>query len=219
MDYVGKNGGNLGGDKNGFLPFTGARWQRYGQSKLANVAFCHALHDRIAAAGYVDSASVFVQCGVWSCMRVLLHEKSVVLLVPGAEPSHPNTTERVYAQCVLLNRADSPSANIKSLVAHPGLSATNLQVKNAGEGVGHFGYKMLMKLAQSCEDGTSGIFRCTCDPEVESRQLYGPAKITGEAVLNDPATDIKKLPAPVLNEFWRASCDATGVTFFPEDPQ
>jgi len=48
--YFGKNGGNLGGDKVGCLPFSGPRWNRYHHSKLANVVFTYALKDRAAAA-------------------------------------------------------------------------------------------------------------------------------------------------------------------------
>lgn len=49
--YLEKNGGNLGGDATGWMPFTGARWSRYQQSKLANVVFTYALDDKIKAAG------------------------------------------------------------------------------------------------------------------------------------------------------------------------
>lgn len=49
--YLGKNGGNLGGDSGGCMPFKGPRWTRYQQTKLANVVFTYALHDRIQQAG------------------------------------------------------------------------------------------------------------------------------------------------------------------------
>jgi NAD(P)-dependent dehydrogenase (short-subunit alcohol dehydrogenase family) len=43
--YLGKNGGNLGGNGASML-FSGARWLRYHQTKLANVVFTLALADR-----------------------------------------------------------------------------------------------------------------------------------------------------------------------------
>eukprot|EP01035_Chromulina_nebulosa_P032719 gene32719-43731_t len=45
--YLGKNGGNLGGDSSSMF-FGGARWTRYGQTKLANVVFTLALRDKLA---------------------------------------------------------------------------------------------------------------------------------------------------------------------------
>lgn len=48
--YLGKNGGSLGGNGSSML-FGGARWVRYGQTKLANAAFTAALHARAQQAG------------------------------------------------------------------------------------------------------------------------------------------------------------------------
>jgi NAD(P)-dependent dehydrogenase (short-subunit alcohol dehydrogenase family) len=45
-EYFGKNGGNLGGNL-----FTGGRWERYHQTKLANSVFTRALKDRFADSG------------------------------------------------------------------------------------------------------------------------------------------------------------------------
>lgn len=48
--YLGKNGGNLGGNGNSMI-FGGARWQRYHQTKLANVVFVRALHNKFQEKG------------------------------------------------------------------------------------------------------------------------------------------------------------------------
>ena len=47
--YLEANGGNLGG--NGANMLFGARWRRYGQTKLANAAFTAALHEKLNQAG------------------------------------------------------------------------------------------------------------------------------------------------------------------------
>lgn len=44
--YLGKNGGNLGGDSSSMF-CGGARWTRYGQTKLANVLFTLALRNKL----------------------------------------------------------------------------------------------------------------------------------------------------------------------------
>lgn len=49
--YLGKNGGNLGGDDIGIVPLSGPRWKRYQQSKLAAVCFTYALDDRLKQNG------------------------------------------------------------------------------------------------------------------------------------------------------------------------
>merc|ERR1719336_1280333 len=50
--YLEKKGGQLGGDELGPEGgFTGGRWVRYHQTKLANVVFTYALRDRITKAG------------------------------------------------------------------------------------------------------------------------------------------------------------------------
>lgn len=82
--------------------------------------------------------------------------------------------------------------NIKPLLAHPGLSATNLQVTTAADG-GMDTDSPFMQQAQSPEDGALGIIRCCMDPDVESGDFYGPelwvgfpGKLEPEALLMDP---------------------------------
>lgn len=49
--YLGKNGGNLGGDSIDAMKFSGARFERYQQTKLANMIFTYALADKLTAKG------------------------------------------------------------------------------------------------------------------------------------------------------------------------
>ena len=54
-EYLGKNGGTLGGDAAGWVPFTGPRWQRFQQSKLANIVFTLALRDKQPAGSKIKA--------------------------------------------------------------------------------------------------------------------------------------------------------------------
>jgi len=153
--YLDTNGGDLGGDADdAWLPFQGGRWSRYQQSKLANVVFTYALHDRLQRQG----------------------------------------------------------SKVKALVAHPGLSATNLQVTSASDGgMGQTFTNLLMKYAaHSGEDGTCGLLRCCCDPEAKSGEFYGPPGLTGPAVLNadEPLAD-----AESRDLLWEQSLKTTGASF------
>ena len=47
--YLGKNGGQLGGNATGMM--SGANYERYQQTKLANVVFTYALNERLRACG------------------------------------------------------------------------------------------------------------------------------------------------------------------------
>ena len=82
--------------------------------------------------------------------------------------------------------------NVKVLLAHPGLAATQLQVTTAKTG-GMETDSQLMQNAQSPEDGALGIIRCCADPEAETGDFYGPKQWTGfpgklepEDSLSDP---------------------------------
>ena len=135
--YFTKAGGNLGGDGTAeeSASFSGPRWERYHQTKLANCTFTFELKRRLEASGKV---------------------------------------------------------NVKPMIAHPGLSRTNLQVTTADTGgmdiEGEF-----MGNAQSAEDGATGILRACADPEAVAGDFFGPKGWTGfperlevEPLLVDP---------------------------------
>lgn len=63
--------------------------------------------------------------------------------------------------------------NVLSLLAHPGLALTNLQVTTAIDG-GMENDSPLMQRAQTAEDGATGIIRAAMDPEATSGNFYGP---------------------------------------------
>lgn len=74
----------------------------------------------------------------------------------------------------LKNRLEAAGiTNVKSLVAHPGLALTNLQVTTAADG-GMDGDSDFMNRAQTAEDGATGIIRAAMDPAANSGDFYGP---------------------------------------------
>ncbi len=76
-------------------------------------------------------------------------------------------------------------ANVKPMIAHPGLAATSLQVTTANVG-GMATDAPIMANAQSAEDGALGIIRCCADPAAESGDFYGPQQWTGFPEKLDP---------------------------------
>lgn len=69
-------------------------------------------------------------------------------------------------------------SNVKAIVAHPGLAATQLQVTTAHDG-GMEHASPLMTRAQSPEDGALGILRGCADPKAASGDFFGPDGWTG----------------------------------------
>ncbi|MFT6503549.1 MAG: NAD(P)-dependent dehydrogenase (short-subunit alcohol dehydrogenase family) [Crocinitomicaceae bacterium] len=63
--------------------------------------------------------------------------------------------------------------NVISLLAHPGLAATNLQVITASDG-GMDENAEFMQMAQSPEDGATGIIRCVMDEDAKAGDFFGP---------------------------------------------
>ena len=157
--YLMKNGGNLGGDGSSMF-FGGARWVRYGQTKLANAAFTACLH----------------------------------------------------------NKLTSKNSRIKALVAHPGLSETELQSTTVRYGgMGKWFTGQLMKMGQSAEDGALGILNCIASPNVESGKFFGPGMGGMFTAIKGPALGYNLEPSydnPKTRDLlWNLSCEAIGEEF------
>lgn len=90
---------------------------------------------------------------------------------------------RAYGQSKLANlhfavglnrRLEAEGAPTASLVAHPGLSNTDLQVKMAREGGGHSSDRMADVFGMSPADGALPQLRAATDPDASGGQLYAP---------------------------------------------
>ena len=113
------------------------------------------------------------------------------------------------------HRLDGSSQKIKALTAHPGPTDSGLQEKTVQAGgkglLDRYIIGRTLRVAQSVEDGTAGIARCSCEPGLESGAFYGPAGSgkPGVSVLLEPERNIdaEKL-------LWQLSLKATGVENF-----
>lgn len=151
-----ENRGDLGGDgtEQENASFSGPRWERYHQSKLANCAFTYGLKQRLEARGV---------------------------------------------------------ANVKALLAHPGLALTSLASTTAATG-GMDLDSPIMQNAQSAEDGALGILRACADPEAATGNFYGPKGWTGFPVLLTPEDLL--LDADNIRINWEG-CEAAVGAFAP----
>lgn len=84
-------------------------------------------------------------------------------------------------------------SNVISLLAHPGLAKTQLATTTASTG-GMDDKSDFMNMAQSAEDGATGIIRAAMDPNAKSGDFFGPSgqgwngfpeKLTPEELLLD----------------------------------
>eukprot|EP00961_Rhodomonas_salina_P221088 2989016-Rhodomonas_salina.1 len=83
--YLGKNGGQLGGDDWGSM-WDGPRWERYQQSKLANMVFSSALDKRLRAAGSKVKAVAAAPGHTTTAMTDSLYRDHPSLLFKAAQP-------------------------------------------------------------------------------------------------------------------------------------
>lgn len=116
------------------------------------------------------------------------------------------------------DRLRASSSKVKAFVAHPGLAATELQVKSVKDGGMASGFtNMLMGQGQSGNDGACGIIKCCCAPHLEAGGFYGPklpGGMAGEPVLIASFSGAaKKVSKEAKDMLWGESEKATGVAF------
>ncbi|MFZ0013702.1 MAG: oxidoreductase [Acidimicrobiia bacterium] len=104
------------------------------------------------------------------------------------DPDDPHLSEdytpwKAYGQSKLANlhfalgleqRFSEAGAESQSLVAHPGLSNTDLQANTAREGGGHASEQMASRFGMSAADGALPQLRAATDPDASGGELYAP---------------------------------------------
>ena len=154
-----RNGGDLGGDDHGVF-MDGPRWRRYRQSKLANMLFTYALHDRLQVprlgcrvqrpprpsrparpphgilAAFTAAAAAAAHCSPRPRMAASPADACGAAARPRCARAfsdpRPHSLRRRPgpARCLPLRQARG--SRVRSLAAAPGMSATNLIASNAG---------------------------------------------------------------------------------------
>lgn len=102
-------------------------------------------------------------------------------------------------------------SHMLSLVAHPGLAATQLQITTAKTG-GMDADSALMNNAQSAEDGATGIIRAMMDPAAQSGDFFGPQRWTGFPEKLTPEADLISAENQAI--YWQGCEAAVGKVEF-----
>jgi NAD(P)-dependent dehydrogenase (short-subunit alcohol dehydrogenase family) len=116
----------------------------------------------------------------------------------------------------LARRLEAAGSSVGSLVAHPGLSHTNLQVAtvaNAGVGVsGRFWQFAARYLGMSPLEGALPALQAATDPDARNGEFYGPRwNVRGAPTRLGP--EPKRAARADTERMWRLSEDETGTVF------
>lgn len=114
----------------------------------------------------------------------------------------------------LRDRAVKANSKVKSLVAHPGMASTNMQVTTTKDGGMAVAFtKYVTGACQSMEDGTMGILRGCCWTEANTGDFYGPRGPHGRAHLLEPEEEEKLADEASREMLWEVSTRVTGGKF------
>ena len=116
----------------------------------------------------------------------------------------------------LARRLEAAGSSVASLVAHPGLSHTNLQVAtaaNGGIGVSGRFWKVTARLVgMSALDGALPVLRAATDPDAANGEFYGPRwHMRGAPVRL--GSDEKRSSKDETSRMWDISESRTGTVF------
>lgn len=114
-----------------------------------------------------------------------------------------------------LHKMFSPSGGkMKSFLAHPGLSHTNLQVKTyemgAGGWAGGFFKNLAAKTGMSPEDGALPQIRAVLDPQAKSGAFYAPRFVMTGSPVKRPI--LRTNNRRNIEKLWGLSEQETGIT-------
>lgn len=130
---------------------------------------------------------------------------------------------RAYGQAKLANfhfglglqrELERASARTASLIAHPGLSDTDLQavsVKGSGGGVSQrFFHAMARRTGMSADDGALPQLRAATDPAAKGGEFYGPLFVNNGAPVRKPI--LRRIGMDrAIAKLWEVSERETGV--------
>ena len=143
--------------------------------------------------------------------------KRMMLMPQGRWKRYAQTklANAVFTAC-LHDKLQAFHSNIKAIVAHPGFAVTDLQetaIKDGG--MSAWFTSLMMKMAQSKEDGALGLLTAISGEDVCSGEFIGPG--AGRMAIKGP---VKRFPLdPICNKkevkelLWTKSCEAIGEDF------
>jgi NAD(P)-dependent dehydrogenase (short-subunit alcohol dehydrogenase family) len=112
----------------------------------------------------------------------------------------------------LHDHCQAAGSKVKSLVAHPGVAATQLfeTMSKGGAASKGFTASYMSKNSQSQEDGSMGLLKCCCASDVKSKEFYGPEGVKGEAklMMEEALADETS-----CNLLWEESAKVTGAKY------
>ena len=118
-----------------------------------------------------------------------------------------------YFALGLHNMFSTSGGNMKSMLAHPGLSHTNLQVKTfemgAGGWAGGFFKNLAAKTGMSPEEGALPQIRAALDPKAKSGEFYAPRFVNTGSPVKRPI--LRTNNRRNIEKLWHLSEHETGI--------